>query len=152
MMRSIDFHVGFAGYPAEGLAGAAVGEDDAGIVLGDAGNQADRVGEIGDFRGHGEGRVHLDRHGEFASGPVEDDAALRREIEAALRLVVGTLPELAVAEDLEVDQAEADGNEPQAEKSGEGVEPEFRVVRRRGSPSLSSQFPVLSSRKAHESD
>ena len=144
------FHIGFTRNPAKRLSGAAVGEDDPGIVPGDAGNQTNGVGQIGDFGRNSEGRVHLDRHGQFASGAVEDDAALGREIKAALRLVGGAAGEVAVAEDLEVDQAETDGDEPQAKKRREGVEPEFRAVRSGARHHLvpSSRFSVLSEKLA----
>src|SRR5260370_4303899 len=90
------FRISLTRHPAEGLVGAAVSEDDAGIVFRDARNQADGVGKIGSFRGHHEGRVHLNGHGQLTPSPIVDDAALRGEIEAALLLVLGAALELYI--------------------------------------------------------
>ncbi len=112
------FGVSLSCHPAEGLVGAAVREYDAGIVFGDARNQADGIGEIGSFRGHHEGRVHLDGHRQLTAGAIVDDAAFRRKIEAALLLVLGAALEIAVAENLQIDEPQTDRQQPQAKQSG----------------------------------
>jgi len=119
--------IGFARHPAE-LVGAAVGERDAGVVFRDAGNQADGIGEIGSFGGDDKGRVHLNRHRQFPPRTIIDNATLGREVEAALLLVLGAALKVAIAENLEVDQPQADGQQPQTQESRQGEEPEFRAV------------------------
>ena len=99
------FRIGLACHPAKGLVGAAVGQHDARILLSDARNQADGISEIGGFRGHHERRVHLDGHRQLTPSAIVDNAALRREIETALLLMMRTAFEISVAENLQIDQA-----------------------------------------------
>src|SRR6202521_4271292 len=117
-------------HPTEGLVGATIGEHGAGIVFRDARNQADRIGKVGSFRGHHEGRVHLDGHCQLTSSAIVDNAALRRKIKAALLLVLRAAFEIAIAKDLEIDQPQTDRQQPQAKQSRQGVEPESCAVRR----------------------
>ena len=124
------FGIGLSRHPAKGLVGAAVGEHDAGIVFRDARNQADGIGKVGSFRGHHEGRVHLDGHRQLTSSAIVDNAAFRRKIKAALLLVLRAALEIAVAENLEIDQPQTDRQQPQAKQSRQGVEPESCAVRR----------------------
>jgi hypothetical protein len=56
----------------------------------------------------------LNRHRQFTSGPVIDNATLRREIEAALLLVLSPPFKFAVAENLEIDETQADHQKPKA--------------------------------------
>ena len=51
------------------------------------------------------------------AGAVVDDAALGGEFEAALLLMLGAALEVAVAEDLQVDEPDADDDEPETEAS-----------------------------------
>ena len=78
-------------------------------------------GEVGRFRGHDESRVDLDRHRQFAAGAVVDDAAFRGEIKTALLLMLGAALEIAVTEDLQIDEAHADDQKPEAKKSGKSI-------------------------------
>ena len=145
-MRSTVSASAFARHPAESFMGFTVGEHHARIVFSDAGDQADGVGQVGRFCGHDEGGVHLDGHGQLVAGAIVDDAAARREFEAALLLVLGAALEVAVTENLKIDEAQADDNEPQAEESGEKVEPEARVIGRGVAADTSvPQFSVRSS-------
>jgi len=99
----------------------AIGENHARIVFRDAGNQADSIGEIGGFGRYDEGRVHVDGHRQLVASTIVDNAAARREVEAALLLVLRAALEIAVAEYLEINQANADDHHPQAEQSRQGV-------------------------------
>jgi hypothetical protein len=45
---------------------------------------------------------------------IVNDSAFGRELEAALLLVLGPALELAIAKDLEIDEAQADDDEPEA--------------------------------------
>jgi hypothetical protein len=56
----------------------------------------------------------LNGHRQFTSGTVVDNATLRRKIEAALLLVLGPSLKFAVAENLEIDETQADHQKPEA--------------------------------------
>src|SRR5208283_4798726 len=139
------FRIGLACHPAESLVSTAVRQHNSRIVLSNACNQADGISEIGSFRRHDERRVHLDRHRQFTPRAIVDDAALRRKIEAPLLLVLGAALEIAVAENLKINQPQTDRQQPEAQESRQDVEPESCAVRRGTCRHFSSQFSVLSS-------
>ena len=70
------------------LCALAVGQHSRGSSLGDAGDQGNGAGKIRNFRGHGESRIHRDRHGQFTPGAIVDDAALGRDFIGALLLML----------------------------------------------------------------
>ena len=72
------FRVRLARDPAEGTGSFAFGQQFARIGLGDARDQGDGSGQVGNFGRHREHGIHRDRHRQFAAGTVVDDAALGR--------------------------------------------------------------------------
>ena len=123
------FRIRFPRNPTKSLVGLAVSEDDAGIVIGDTGNQADSIGQVRCFRGYNEGRIDLNGHRQLAAGAIVDDSAFWREIEAALLLALGAVFKVSITKDLEIDQTQADGQQPETKQSRQGVEPESCGVR-----------------------
>ena len=123
-----DVRVGFSRDPAESLVSPAVGQHHARVPAADARNQRDGIGQIGNLAGNGEGRIDQDRHGERVALAVVDDTALGGDIHRALLLLVGALLEISVAENLKVNQAQADGAEPQDEQTSQKVEPVIRTI------------------------
>ena len=85
-------------------------------------------GKIGHFRGHGEHRIHRDRHRQLASGAIVDDAAFRGNFGGALLLVLRPGFKIAVAENLQVNQAQADRAGPEQQDPRQKVESFVRVV------------------------
>jgi len=65
--------------------------------------------------------------------------------ETALLLVQSATLEIAVTEDLEINQPQTDDQQPEAQQSRQGVEPESWAARRVTPSHLSSQFSVLNS-------
>ena len=64
------------------------------------------------FAGHGENRLHRNGHGQFVAPAVVDDAAPRCNFGGALLLMLSALLKFAVGENLQIDQAGADGERP----------------------------------------
>src|SRR5437588_9363089 len=123
-----NFRIGLACDPAKRARSLALGQDFARIFFRYASDEGNRLCQVRNFCGNGESRVYIDGHREFAARPVVDDAALGRNFNGALLLVLGALFELAVLEDLQVDQAQADGKKPQQQNSAQEVEPELRTA------------------------
>ncbi len=115
--------IGLARHPAEGLVRAAVRQHDVVVITRDARDERNRGGKIFDFGGHGERGIHQHRHGQLVARAVVDDAALGGQRDGTLLLVSGLLDELAVAEDLQEDQAAADDDAPEKKHGAEQVEP-----------------------------
>ncbi len=122
------FSVRLARDPAEGARRFAFGQQLARVGLGNARHQGDGSGKIGHFRRYGEHRIHRNRHRQFASGAVVDDSPLRGNFGSALLLVLGSLLEVAVTEDLQIDQAQANGSGPEHKHCAQQVKPFVRVV------------------------
>ena len=104
--------IGFACDPAKRFVSAAISQDEARVFTRNACDQRDRIGKVGHLAGHGKGRIHHDGHGQFVALAVEDNAALGGHVDRTLLLVVGALLEIAVAEDLQIDQTQADHAQP----------------------------------------
>ncbi len=85
-------------------------------------------GQVRNFRGHREYGIHRDRHGQLAAGAVVDDSALGCDFRGALLLVLRSLLEIAVAENLQIDQAQADGAGPEHQDCRQQVESFVRAV------------------------
>src|SRR5258708_3696511 len=115
------FVIRLARHPAERFVIPAVGQHDIAIFPGNAGDQRYRGRQILYFRRYCECRIHKDRHCEFFSSPVVNDAALGRKWNLALLLVFRLLNESAVMEDLQINQAAADGHAPEQEHSAKNV-------------------------------
>ena len=125
--------VRLASDPAEGLVSAAVGEHDVIVIPGNSSDQRDCSGEIFDLGRHRESRIHHHRHGEFTASAVVDDAPLGCKRNRALLLMSCLLYEFSVAEDLQVDQTSADGDEPQQEYRPQQIQPRvFAKIRTGG--------------------
>ena len=78
--------------------------------------------------GHGEYGIHGDRHRQFAARAVVDDAALGCDFRGALLLALRSLLEISVAENLQIDQAQADAAGPEHKDPAQQVEPFVRAV------------------------
>src|SRR5581483_308916 len=87
---------------------------------------------IGDLAGNGEYGVHGDGHGQLVAVAVVDDAAPRSDLDGALLLALRALQPVAVAEDLELDQTQADGAAPQEQYAAQHVQALIRGKGRRG--------------------
>src|SRR5437764_2715355 len=125
--------VRLASDPAEGLVSAAVREHDVIVIPGNSSDQRDCSGEIFDLGRHRESRIHHHRHGEFTASAVVDDAPLGCKRNRALLLMPCLLYESSVAEDLQVDQTSADGDEPQKEYRPQQIQPRvFAEIRTGG--------------------
>src|SRR5262245_525527 len=81
------------------------------------------------LRRYGIERIHADRHGQRVSVTVVDIAAHRRDVNTPLLLAGCFLREIAVADHLEPDQADADHHEPKGQESGKVIEAALRVGR-----------------------
>ena len=109
---------------------AAVREHNPRIIFSNARNQADGVRKIGRFRRHHKGRVHLDGHRQLPPRAVIDNSALRREIKTALLLMLRPPLKIAVTKNLQINQPQADRQQPETQKSRQSIEPESCAVRR----------------------
>ena len=87
-----------------------------------------RSGEVRNFGGDGENGIHRDRHRQFASGAVVDDSSLGGNFLGALLLVLRPGFIIAVAEDLEINQAQADRAGPEHQDCSQQVKPFVRGV------------------------
>src|ERR1700733_1822560 len=115
--------------PAERLVDTTIGQHHPRIILRDPRNQAHRIRQVGSLRRHNERRIHPDRHRQLAPCAIVDDAAFRREIEAALLLMLRAPLEISVAKNLQVNQPQADRQQPQAQQSRQSINPESCAVR-----------------------
>ncbi len=104
-------------------------QDFAGIHAQDAPQQSRRASLVGDLRRYREDGVHHHRHGQLAAVAVVDDAPPRRNLDGALLLALRPLREVAVAEHLQVDQAQPDRARPQNKDQAQSIKTPGAVPR-----------------------
>jgi hypothetical protein len=68
----------------------------------------------------------------FAALAIVDEAALGRDIDGALLLVLSALLKVPISENLEIDESEADDGEPEQKSAAQEVEAVVRGGARRG--------------------
>jgi hypothetical protein len=117
-----DLGVSFSRNPAESPCSFALGKQFPRVNLGNARDQRYCSRKIGYFGGHREHRIHRNRHRQFASGTVINNSALCRHIGGPLLLVLRPGEEVAITEDLQVDQPDADRPSPEQQDRSEQVE------------------------------
>ena len=98
------------------------------VAVQDARQQAGGVLRVGNFAGNGKHRVHRNGHGQLVAVAVVNDAAAGRHRNRALLLPLRALQPVAVTEDLQLNQAEADESTPQKQEAPEQVQPPLRVL------------------------
>ena len=111
--------IGFAGHPAESAPGFALRQDFARIRFRNAGDQRDGAGQVRNIRRDGKGGIDRNRHRKFPASAVKDDAAARGNCFSALLLTLGASLKISVAEDLEINESQADSCTPEDENGPE---------------------------------
>ncbi len=106
------FGIGFARDPAESTSRLAFGQQFPRIGFDNASDQRYGSRQIGDVGGHGEHGIHGNGHRQLTTGTVINDSSLGCDFRGALLLALSSLFEVAIAEDLQIDEAQADSAGP----------------------------------------